>query len=342
MADPNTNEAQEAQDASLARMLVQRVQEQNQVKVENIEEAPIEIKRGLYERDLEMFKGMIKTQIDNYFERQSLIMQQRGTNSDILDQRTNIPELKYIIDLINESSILFREMQNIIIEIYKDNGLSNICSFRFDFFNCMQKAGKISMCMKDHSYGTIWHINEVIRKGLNETRISDINSEFQKYNRSSREFSEIAMIFQDPIVYNFLSARILEELKECMFESFNDPNRTVLEISIHGTVEAASTSLFKKPTLKWMSQMVTLGSKSHEILLLRNDSMPKVDERIYTTFYEKLLYWTYDDLERAQETARIINQEIREDNEPVPDLRFVLNFDALSFLNSNELALKAQ
>ncbi|CAG8802134.1 1497_t:CDS:1, partial [Gigaspora rosea] len=86
--------------------------------------------------------------------------------------------------------------------------------------------------------------------------------------------------------------------------------------------------------------MVTLGSKSHEILLLRNNSMPKVDERIYTTFYEKLLYWTYDDLERAQETARIINQEIREDNEPVPDLRFVLNFDELSFLNSNELALK--
>ncbi|CAG8802135.1 1498_t:CDS:2, partial [Gigaspora rosea] len=207
-------------------------------------EAPIEIKRGLYERDLEMFKGMIKTQIDNYFERQSLIMQQRGTNSDILDQRTNIPELNYIIDLINESSILFREMQNIIIEIYKDNGHSNICSFHFDFFNCMQKARKISMCMKDHSYGTIWHINKVIRKGLNETRISDINSEFQKYNRSSRELSEIAMIFQDPIVYSFLFAHILEELKECMFESFNDPNRTVLEISIHRTVEAASTSLF--------------------------------------------------------------------------------------------------
>ncbi|RIB29062.1 hypothetical protein C2G38_2156416 [Gigaspora rosea] len=166
-----------------------------------IHEAPIEIKRGLYERDQEMFKEMIKTQIDNYFKRQSLIMQQRGTNSDILDQRTNIPELKYIIDLVNEGSILFDEMQDIMIEIYKDNGHSNICSFCFDFFNCMQKAGKISMCMKDHSYNMIWNINEGIRKGgLEERTITAYKNELNKYNITSpRKFSEIAMIFQDPI-----------------------------------------------------------------------------------------------------------------------------------------------
>ncbi|KAF0345696.1 Negative elongation factor B [Gigaspora margarita] len=298
-----------------------------------IHEAPIEIKRGLYERDQEMFKEMIKTQIDNYFKRQSLIMQQRGTDSDILDQRTNIPELKYIIDLVNESSILFREMQDIIIEIYKDNGHSNICSFRFDFFNCMQKAGKISMCMKDHSYNVIWLINEGIIKGLNEARISDIQTEFQKYTRNFREFAEIAMVFQDPIVYNFLSARILEVIKECMFEYFNDTNRTVLEISIHGTVEAASTDLIKKPILKWLSKMVTLGGKSHEMLLLSNASMPVVDEKIYSKFYNKLLYWVYEDLERAQ-TARIVHQEILEDEETVSDLCLVHKFDTAIIYSS--------
>ncbi|CAG8824798.1 29005_t:CDS:10 [Gigaspora margarita] len=286
-----------------------------------IHKAPIEIKRGLYERDQEMFKEMIKTQIDNYFKRRSLIMQQRGTDT--------------------VSSILFREMQDIIIEIYKDNGHSNICSFRFDFFNCMQKAGKISMCMKDHSYNVIWLINEGIRKGLNEARISDIQTEFQKYTRNFREFAEIAMVFQDPIVYNFLSARILEVIKECMFEYFNDTNRTVLEISIHGTVEAASTDLIKKPILKWLSKMVTLGGKSHEMLLLSNASMPVVDEKIYSKFYNKLLYWVYEDLERAQ-TARIVHQEILEDEETVSDLCLVHKFDTgeLSFLNSNELSLK--
>ncbi|CAG8716558.1 76_t:CDS:2 [Gigaspora margarita] len=302
MADPNTTKVMVA---LLARIGVEGIQQQNQVNVENIEnvyplldisgvsryhthqhileelknkfiqaiitehwnqekckypdriteeiyeqlareptiihEAPIEIKRGLYERDQEMFKEIIKTQIDNYFKSQSLIMQQRGTNSDILNQRTNIPELKYIIDLVNESSILFDEMQNIMSEIYKDNGHSNICSFRLDFFNCMQKAGKIS----------------------------------------------------------------------------------------------------KNLTVKWIFTMVTLGSKSHEILRLNNAIIPRVDERIYSSFCEKLLYWIYEDNERALETARIISQEIHEDSEDVPNLNLIHKFgtNEINILKNNDFTI---
>ncbi|RIB03459.1 hypothetical protein C2G38_2049260 [Gigaspora rosea] len=296
-----------------------------------IHEAPIMIKRGLYERDQEMFKEMIKTQIDNYFKRQSLIMQQRGTNSDILDQRTNIPELKYIIDLVNESSILFNKMQDIMIEIYKDNGHSIICSFRFDFFNCMQKAGKISMCMKDHSYNMIWNINEGIIKGLEERAITAYKNEMNKYNITSpREFSEIAMIFRDPIVYYDLSARIVEALKKSMSES---PD---------GTVTTALTNLVDKQTVKWMSSMVTFGSQAHGILLSDTVSMPTVEEdQIYSTFYKKLLHWTYDDIRRAPETAIMMSQEIHEDSEDVP-LNFPFKFgtDDINILKNYDFATK--
>lgn len=65
--------------------------------------------------------------------------------------------------------------------------------------------------------------------------------------------------------------------------------------------------------------MVTLGSKSHEILRLNNAIIPRVDKRIYSSFCEKLLYWVYEDNERALETARIISQEIHEDSEDVPN-----------------------
>ncbi|CAG8766231.1 15380_t:CDS:2, partial [Gigaspora margarita] len=153
---------------------------------------------------------------------------------------------------------------------------------------------------------------------------------------------EIAMIFQDPIVYKFLSSRIIEALKECIFEFFNDTNKTVEGINIHGTIESGLTNLLKNPNVKWISTMVTLGSKSHEILRLNNASIPRVDERIYSSFYEKLLYWTYDDNGRAPETARIMKQEIHEDNKDVPDLNFMFKFgtNEINILKNNDFATK--
>ncbi|KAF0519082.1 Negative elongation factor B [Gigaspora margarita] len=133
------------------------------------------------------------------------------------------------------------------------------------------------------------------------------------------------MIFQDPIVYHALSTHIVEALKESISESSD------------GTVKTISTNLLEKQNVEWMS----FCSQAHNILRLDTVSMPMVDDRIYLTFYNKLLYWTYDDKTRA-ETARIIHQEIREDNENVPDLSFVLKFgtNEINILNIDDLAMK--
>ncbi|CAG8849191.1 4585_t:CDS:2, partial [Gigaspora margarita] len=98
----------------------------------------------------------------------------------------------------------------------------------------------------------------------------------------------------------------------------------------------------KNPTVKWISTVITLGRKSHEILRINNASIPRVDEKIYSSFYEKLLYWTYEDNERVPETARIMKQEIHEDNEDVPDLNFMFKFGTndINILKNNDFAIK--
>ncbi|KAF0446850.1 hypothetical protein F8M41_002872 [Gigaspora margarita] len=95
-----------------------------------------------------------------------------------------------------------------------------------------------------------------------------------------------------------------------------------------------------KQTVKWMSSMVTFGNQSHNILQLDTVSMSIVYDRIYSKFYNKLLYWTYDDKTRASKTARIMKKEIHEDNEDVPNLNFVHKYgtNEINILNADDLA----
>ncbi|RIB18667.1 hypothetical protein C2G38_2183932 [Gigaspora rosea] len=72
----------------------------------NLSEAPIGIKRGLYERNNTILKEFIYSQFSKY-------LQKRETN---LDRRMNDLALKTIIDLIDKNQILFAELQVIVKE----------------------------------------------------------------------------------------------------------------------------------------------------------------------------------------------------------------------------------
>ncbi|CAG8649933.1 29856_t:CDS:10 [Racocetra persica] len=316
-----------------------------------IHEAPIEIKRGLYERNKKMFKVSIQAQIVGYFKDQALGMQARemrgiGVN-DVLDRRINAAGLQYIINLVHENSVLFAELQNIVREWYKEYGLSKLCSFRFDFFMGMQKAGRIHMCKQDHSYNIIWYINGGIRKGLDATAVGSINTYLAEYRKSgSREFSDIAMIFQDPIVYNVFSARIVDALKKYISEYFKkNTDKTAEEKNIQKTVTAALATLLKEKesTVRWLSSMVTFGSYAHNMLITKNYNVPEVEEDIYAIYYKKLLYWMYDDKIRELKTRQTMAHLSIDDDQDVPNtISTVLAFGdiELRMLKKIDLARK--
>ncbi|RIB16713.1 cofactor of BRCA1-domain-containing protein [Gigaspora rosea] len=315
-----------------------------------IHEAPIEIKRGLYERNKKMFKVSIQAQIVSYFKDQTLGMQAREMRgisvNDVLDRRINAPGLQYIINLVHENAVLFAELQNIVREWYKEYGLSKLCSFRFDFFMGMQKAGRIHMCKQDHSYNIIWYINGGIRKGLDEKAITSINAYLARYKKtSSREFSDVAMIFQDPIVYNVFSARIVESLKKYISESYKKhTDKTIEEKNKTITTAAATLSKEKESTVKWLSLMVTFGSYAHKMLISKNFNMPQVDEEIYNVFYKKLLFLMYDDKVRELKTRQAMAAHFTADDEQdVPNTAnpaLIFGEVELRILKRNDLARK--
>ncbi|RIA83316.1 hypothetical protein C1645_467290 [Glomus cerebriforme] len=136
-----------------------------------VDEAPMSIRRELFARDKSLFRLYVTPIFEEYLKDQSLYFlskEMRGTNiNDVLDFRMNNKGLQDIIYMIGENNILFDEMQNLIRIWFNDNGWPRICSFRFDFFMGMQKADRIQMCKRDHSFNFI---------------------------------CELAMVFQDPLV----------------------------------------------------------------------------------------------------------------------------------------------
>ncbi|RIB16115.1 UNC-like C-terminal-domain-containing protein [Gigaspora rosea] len=122
-----------------------------------------------------------------------------------------------------------------------------------------------------------------IKRGLyerNNTIFKEfIYSQFSKYLQK-REINldqrDVAMIFQDPIVYNVLSTQIVEVFKKCIIESFTDD--TVKKENIQETVKTVLAILLNEKTLfvKWMSLMITFGSYARKMLLDENPRIPQV------------------------------------------------------------------
>ncbi|CAG8460743.1 11659_t:CDS:10 [Acaulospora colombiana] len=293
-------------------------------------EAPIEIKRGLYARDKVKFKHVAQMYLMHYVQNQSLSMmarEMRGINvNDALDKRLEDHGLRSIINLVHESSDLFDDLLHIIREWHKEFGVSKICSFRFDFFMGMQKAGRIQMCKKDHSYTTIWYINGGIRKGIDLPCINQINLLCAKYKKNtSRDFGDIAMIFQDPIVYNVFAAKIVEILRKYVDDAYRkNPEKSNLDMKnpakyVHNIVNSITKE--KDSTLKWLSSMINLGSNSHTMMINKVFSMPQVNEEIYTKFYKQLLVLMFDDKGRHTSTINMFKaSETTEDENDVPPI----------------------
>ncbi|CAG8700569.1 17606_t:CDS:10 [Acaulospora morrowiae] len=293
-------------------------------------EAPIEIKRGLYARDKVKFKHVAQMYLMVYVQNQSLSMiarEMRGINvNDALDRRLDDQGLRSIINLVHESSDLFEDLLHIIREWHREFGVSKICSFRFDFFMGMQKAGRIQMCKRDHSYNIIWYINGGIRKGIDLSCINQINQLCAKNKKNgSRDFGDIAMIFQDPIVYNVFAAKIVEILKKYVDETYrknsDKSNADMKNPSkyVHNIVSSVTKD--KDSTLKWLSSMINLGSNSHKMMTSKIFNMPQVNEEIYTKFYKQLLVLIFDDRLRQTSTVSMFKaSETTEDENDVPPI----------------------
>ncbi|CAI2174230.1 1645_t:CDS:10, partial [Funneliformis geosporum] len=198
-----------------------------------VDEAPISIKRELFARDKSLFRLYVTPLFEEYLKDQSLYFlsrEMRGTNiNDVLDFRMNNKGLQDIINMIGENNILFDEMQNLIRIWFFDNGWSRICSFRFDFFMGMQKADRIQMCKRDHSFNFIWYVNSGIRKGFDSNRINELINMYNKAKKSaSPDIIELAMVFQDPLVVSVFSARIVDILRKYVDKSLERlPSRLV-------------------------------------------------------------------------------------------------------------------
>ncbi|RHZ86832.1 hypothetical protein Glove_43g21 [Diversispora epigaea] len=292
-------------------------------------EAPIEIKRGLLIRNKAKFKHVAQRELLNYVQNLGLCMmskEMRGINvNEILDKRINDNGLQQTIILVHESVDLFEDFLQFVREWFKDFGLSKICSYRFDFFMGMQKAGRIHMCKKDLSYNVIWYVNGGVRKGIDLQCMSQISVLCSKFKKnSSRELGDIAMIFLDPIVYNVFSAKIVEVLKRYLDDIVrknSDKNSEVKHPTkyIHNVVTSITKD--KESTLKWLTTMVNLGSNAHRMVITKNFTMPQVEEDIYTKFYKQLLFLMFDDKLRYQNTMNMLKlNETAEDEDEVQPL----------------------
>ncbi|CAG8582990.1 9401_t:CDS:2 [Racocetra fulgida] len=189
-------------------------------------------------------------------------------------------------------------------------------------------------------------------RGLDATAVGSINTYLTEYRKSSsREFSydilDIAMIFQDPIVYNVFSARIVDALKKYISEYFKkNTDKTSEEKNIQKIVTAALAILLKEKesTVRWLSSMVTFGSYAHNMLITKNYNVPEVDEDIYAIYYKKLLYWMYDDKIRELKTRQAMAHLSIDDDQDVPNtISTVLAFGdiELRMLKKIDLARKS-
>ncbi|KAG9297730.1 hypothetical protein G9A89_011245 [Geosiphon pyriformis] len=256
-----------------------------------IEESPLELKRGFFERDSRMFASILVYQLTGYVSDPILRVwsrEMRGTNvNEYLDARVNQRNVQQIVNVIGDSTVLFKAVQPILRELYIQFGWASICSFRFDLFMAMQKANKILICKTDPSFELIWHVNEGIRKGFNQDRLININNYCSKY-KGTTDFGDMALIFKDPIVSNVLGARLLSALRKIA-----NQERNPTEPKNDGTVT-------------WCSTLINLGSESRDMLVTKTYAIPQVDPAIYEDFYFRLLSLMLDDKTRfaAREAQR--------------------------------------
>ncbi|EXX51053.1 hypothetical protein RirG_264930 [Rhizophagus irregularis DAOM 197198w] len=166
----------------------------------------------------------------------------------------------------------------------------------------MQKADRIQMCKRDHSFNFIWYVNSGIRKGFDSNRINELISMYNKAKKTaSRDIIELAMVFQDPLVVSVFSARIIEILRKYVDKSSERiPLRLVTNIMQMITKEKETS------TLKWCTSMLHFGSNAFRMIFSKNYNLPDLDEKeFYEGFYRHLLFMMVDDRQReAKENNR--------------------------------------
>ncbi|GBB84015.1 hypothetical protein RclHR1_10660003 [Rhizophagus clarus] len=295
-----------------------------------VDEAPMSIKRELFARDKSLFRLYVTPIFEEYLKDQSLYFlsrEMRGTNiNDVLDFRMNNKGLQDIIDMIGENNILFDEMQNLIRIWFNDNGWPRICSFRFDFFMGMQKADRIQMCKRDHSFNFIWYVNSGIRKGFDSNRINELISMYNKAKKTaSRDIIELAMVFQDPLVVSVFSARIIDILRKYVDKSSERiPLRLVTNIMQMITKEKEIS------TLKWCTTMLHFGSNAFRMIFSKNYNLPDLDEKeFYEGFYRHILLMMVDDRQReAKENNRVRKDKTQDviDTQEIPSTPTWISF----------------
>ncbi|CAG8489266.1 15920_t:CDS:10 [Funneliformis caledonium] len=281
-----------------------------------VDEAPISIKRELFARDRSLFRLYVTPLFEEYLKDQSLYFlsrEMRGTNiNDVLDFRMNNKGLQDIINMIGENNILFDEMQSLIRIWFVENGWSRICSFRFDFFMGMQKADRIQMCKRDHSFNFIWYVNAGIRKGFDSNRINELINMYNKAKKSaSPDIIELAMVFQDPLVVSVFSARIVDILRKYVDKSLERlPLRLVNSNMLMIMKEKEMSS-----TLKWCTSMLHFGSNAFRMIISKNYNLPDLDEKeFYEGFYKHILYMMVDDRQReAKESSKARKEKTTQD-----------------------------
>ncbi|KAJ2611574.1 hypothetical protein H4S08_003087 [Coemansia sp. RSA 1365] len=297
------------------------------------EKCNFSIKRQLWHQDHELFRQHILPLINKYASDEGLTVMSRDISGNMAGSFTlKRRESGLLMDIVNaiEGDLrLYMQTLGMVREQFIETNDPTMGTLRLDLVMAMHNKGLSDITSDDICYGLAWPLDACIIKQLMDSRrVLELQKYFDRIDRDSAPYGEIALILCSPYSRHVLAQYILSLLIE---------------------IPLGSGFSYRTSEWKWPSLMLTMGLLAHDLTLQDQPEIPRINSKMTRKFFEGLQKYIEESRARTGSTqdsdgmrkrARLGLQDSPR-SETVATMELSENKpseDMIAFLESKELA----
>eukprot|EP00742_Colponemidia_sp_Colp-10_P006623 GILJ01007097.1.p1 GENE.GILJ01007097.1~~GILJ01007097.1.p1 ORF type:complete len:559 (+),score=89.17 GILJ01007097.1:45-1721(+) len=232
---------------------------------------PLSVKIQIWEVVQDLFQSEVFLLFTQYINEATAVttgyqMVLTGSAQNPKRRRETNPILQQLAKYVGSSVVLYHQTLHFIRTLFVNTANAAFCTLRSELLMALHDLGVAEIRDADPSHRFTWCLDACIRdECVEERRLKEMQSYFESLPANDATYGDIAMVLHDPNACNMLLRNILSVLTELM-ETNRSPKK-------HGK-------------LKYLSQLVTLGYKAHDIARTQTEfALPKLDKSIMNEFY---------------------------------------------------------